>query len=192
MLLYIFQHRISWTFQKCPPFLSWTIRKMTICRKQIGACFVGHPVGSQIPDFLYVCLTWPTLTWSDLTWPTLTWPVDTWPVLTWPRSIFHATFRYFPDTLKAPARHLPDTFKTASRCLPDTIPIPFKYIPNTRHTGPFFVVEVRCWLLFLFLWQGKNKVNSYSNQLKLSWVHVHNSISGLGGLKLMRWPGVTF
>ena len=44
MPLYIFQHRNSWAFQKCPPFLSRTIRKMTICRKLCGACFVGHPV----------------------------------------------------------------------------------------------------------------------------------------------------
>ena len=26
MPLYVFQHRISWDFQKCPPFISWTIR----------------------------------------------------------------------------------------------------------------------------------------------------------------------
>ena len=44
MLLYIFQHRISRAFQKCPPFLFWTIRKMTMCQKVSGTCFVGHPV----------------------------------------------------------------------------------------------------------------------------------------------------
>ena len=43
-VFHIFQHRMAWAFQKCPQFLSWAIRKMTICRKLSGACFVGHPV----------------------------------------------------------------------------------------------------------------------------------------------------
>ena len=63
MLLDIFQHRISWAFKEYPPFLSWTIRKRTIFRTLIGACFVGHPVSCLCDR---ITKTWFGPNWTEL------------------------------------------------------------------------------------------------------------------------------
>ena len=60
MVFYIFLHRISWAFQKCPQLLSFTIRKMRNLRKPSWACFVGHPVSKQEIDlFIPLPVLWP-------------------------------------------------------------------------------------------------------------------------------------
>ena len=43
-------------------------------------------------------------------------------------------------------------------------------LKENRHIGPFLLAQLWCGLFLLLLWQGENKVNSYSNQLKLGWV----------------------
>ena len=68
------------------------------------------------------------------------------------------------DTLQTPSRHLPgtlQTFKTHFRQLLDTLQTP---TPDFKHVGVFPLIETRCGFLFC-----KNKVNSYSDQLKFTW-----------------------
>ena len=75
------------------------------------------------------------------------------------------------EDLHTPSAHHPDTFPTPSKDTSDNIQTPFRHPPNFKHVGSFLVVEARCGLFFLLvLVPWENKVNSYSNQLKLSWV----------------------
>merc|ERR1711954_379967 len=69
------------------------------------------------------------------------------------------------DTCQTLTRHPPDNFHTSTR-----------QSPKIRPVGSFLLLKAR-WGLFLpsfffffFLLPWENKVNSYSNQLKLSWV----------------------
>ena len=76
--------------------------------------------------------------------------------------------------IQTPSVHHPDTLPTPSKDTSDNIQTPFRHPPNFKHVGSFLVVEARCGLFFFLLlvllvpWE--NKVNSYSNQLKLSLV----------------------
>ena len=81
---------------------------------------------------------------------------------------YNSTCPETPSRLK----HHPATFWTPFRYPINTLQTPFKYSCNIRHIGLFLLVKVRCGFLFLllFLWQGENKVNSYSDQLKLGQV----------------------
>ena len=77
--------------------------------------------------------------------------------------------RDHPDTLLASSRHHSDTFHTPSIDLLDTLCTTTKHPPDTL--GLSFQKELGAGLyllLLLFLWQREDKVNSYSNQLKLS------------------------
>ena len=104
--------------------------------------------------------------------------------------------RHLPDTLKTTSRHTkdivqtlstlqtpsrhpqdtsrhpPDTHQTPSRQFPYTLQTPTRQSPKIRHVGSFLLLKAR-WGLVLpsFLLPScfwENKVNSYSNQLKLS------------------------
>ena len=104
-------------------------------------------------------MTWPVLFWPVLTWPVLIWPVLTWPVLTCPTlTIQVLTYQITIGT----SRHPPDSFHT-----------PTRQSPKFRQVGALPLLKAKWGFLlpssFLLLpWE--NKVNSYSNQLKLSWV----------------------
>ena len=77
--------------------------------------------------------------------------------------------------LKTRSRRPPDTRQTPSRQFPSTFKTPTRQSPNFRHVWSSLLLEARCGLFFFFLlllllppWE--NKVISFSNQLKLSWV----------------------
>ena len=135
-------------------------------QRQSQTPFSSAPV-QTCPD-----LTCPYLTCSDSTCPDSNWPDSTCPDSTCPDSTCpDLTYPETPSRLITPSRHLP----TPSRYPINTLQIPIKYSCNIRHVGPFLLVEVRwgfllLFLFFLFLWQGENKVNSYSDQLKLGQV----------------------
>ena len=88
-------------------------------------------------------------------------------------------FRPLPDTLKTPSRphqtptrHLPDTLQTISIHPPDTHKTVTKD-QTCRVIGSFLLLKAGWGLLplsFLPSLQWENKVNYYSNQLRLSWV----------------------
>ena len=112
-----------------------------------------------------------------------------------PPDTFQTPFRDPPDTLKTPCGHLPDTSQTPFRYPIKPLQTPIKYSHNIRHDGSFLLVKVRWgFLLFLFLflfflWQGENKVNSYSDQLKLG------QVSKFGvefDNNLTSWPHITY
>ena len=135
-------------------------------------------------------LSGPDLSWLDLSWLDLSWLYLSWFHQSWFTRI---PFRFPPDTLKTPyrhppdsQRHLPDTRQTQSAQFPNTLWTPTRQSLKIRHVGAFLLPEARWGLLFqvdedmlhrlhrlmricgLFHWE--NKVNSFSNQLKLSWV----------------------
>ena len=87
-----------------------------------------------------------------------------------PCNLLVTTSRHQTETLQMLSRLQPDTLLTHNRDPSDTQQTSLRYSPNIRHAGPFLLVEFWCGLLLLLLWQGENKVNSYSNQLKVSWV----------------------
>ena len=102
-----------------------------------------------------------------------------------------------PDTFQTPFRDPPDTLKTPFRYPIKPLQTPIKYSHNIRHDGSFLLVKVRWgFLLFLFfffflffLWQGENKVNSHSDQLKLGQI----SKFGVGfDNNLTNWPHITY
>ena len=74
--------------------------------------------------------------------------------------------------IQTPSVHHPDTLPTPSKDTSDNIQTPFRHPPNFKHVGSFLVLEARCGflllLLLLVLLPWENKVNSYSNQLKVS------------------------
>merc|ERR1711954_98297 len=82
----------------------------------------------------------------------------------------------YPDftSQRTPARHPPDTRQTPSRQFPYTLQTPTRQSPKIRHVWSFLLLKARWGLLlpssFFFLLPWENKVNSFSNQLKLSWV----------------------
>ena len=80
--------------------------------------------------------------------------------------------RYPLAIIQTPSVHHPDTLPTPSKDTSDNIQTPFRHPPNFKHVGSFLVVEARCGflLVLLVLLPWENKVNSHSNQLKLSWV----------------------
>ena len=73
------------------------------------------------------------------------------------------------DTLQTSSRHLPETrhnpytFQTSRHLL-------YTFQTPTRHIGPSPLEKLVRVLILVVLVTGENKVNSYSKQLKLSWV----------------------
>ena len=89
-----------------------------------------------------------------------------------PIDTLQTPLRHPPDAIETPLRHPPDSHQPLSRQFPNTFQAPTRQSSNFRHVGAFLLLEARCGFFFppSFFLRWENKVNCYSNQLKLSWV----------------------
>ena len=89
-----------------------------------------------------------------------------------PIDTLQTPLRHPPDAIETPLRHPPDSHQPLSRQFPNTFQAPTRQSSNFKHVGAFLLLEARCGFFFppSFFLRWENKVNCYSNQLKLSWV----------------------
>merc|ERR1711954_370031 len=80
----------------------------------------------------------------------------------------HTPLRHPPDTHQTPARHHPDTLQTISIHPPYT----HKTVTKVQTCRVIASAKSKVGVIpsFFFILPWEHKVNSYSNQLKLSWV----------------------
>ena len=120
-------------------------------------------------SWLDIELTCPKLTYLDLQcWVDQSWIDQSWLALHTQSRHHLGISRHPADTIQQPSWYNSDTLRTPSSLPQDTLRTTFKHPPNFKHVGSFPLIETRCGLFLLVT--GENKVNSYSNQLKLSRV----------------------
>ena len=125
--------------------------------------FFVWKIGSDTLDISWLVQCWLYQSWTDQSWLALYTP-------------FRQPSGYHPDTLWIESKHPQDTIRTPSRHTSDNPQTTTAWLSNIKHVGSFPLIETRCGFFFLptffffLLVTGENKVNSYSNKLKLSLV----------------------